>query len=672
MRSTIPKEAHDRVLVLRQTLDEHRYKYHVLDAPTLSDAAYDSLMRELEDIEKQYPDMVTPDSPTQRVGATPLPYFEKVEHKVSQWSFDDAFTEGDIRDFDVRVRKMLQGALGCPVQPTYVCELKIDGLKMVLEYKKGMLVCAATRGDGVIGENVTQNARTISAVPLRLTRPIDCIVEGEVWMSKANLETINSERAKNNEEPFANPRNVAAGSMRQLDPKVTASRRLDNFVYDIARTSEALPKTQSEELEYLSRLGFKVNREHICFSDISGVISYWKEWTKKAPKEDYLIDGVVVKVDEREYQDLLGYTAKGPRFGIAFKFPAEQVATQVLDIIFQVGRTGVVTPVAVLKPVAVAGSIVSRATLHNEDEINRLDVRIGDTVLIQKAGDVIPDIVSVLVDMRTGKEKKFIFPKKVAGCGGDGSIERIPGQAAYRCIVLDSPELTLRKLSYFASKKCMNIDGLGPKLIAAFYEYGLVKTYADIFKLKEGDMSALPRFGEKSARNVIAAIDAVRTVPFDRFLAALSIPHVGEETARDVATSFKSIDALQKASVNDIQNVFGVGGVVAESIVAWFKDTQNKKELDDLLSYVTVVPPKTPSASSFFAGKTFVITGTLKTFSRDSISEYIRARGGKVSSSVSKETHCVIYGENAGSKLDVARTLGVRTITEEEFLTLEL
>lgn len=665
MNARVPKKTLDRATLLRKTLDEHRYKYHVLDAPTISDTAYDSLMRELENIEKEFPELITPDSPTQRVGGTPLPFFEKVEHKVPQWSFDDAFTEDDIRDFDVRVKKMLKSALGKEVEPHYICELKIDGLKMVLEYEKGLLVRAATRGDGTVGENVTQNARTISAVPLRLSREIDCIVEGEVWMSKATLERLNQERKKNNEEVFANPRNVAAGSMRQLDPKITASRGLDNFVYDVARTSETLPLTQAEELEYLSTLGFKVNKHRKLFSDISSVISYWKEWSKKAPREDYLIDGVVVKVNERAYQDTLGYTAKGPRFGIAFKFPAEQVATQIEDIVFQVGRTGVITPVAVLKPVVVAGSTVSRATLHNEDEIHRLDVRIGDTVLIQKAGDVIPDIVAVVIEMRTGKEKKFVFPTKVTGCGGDGSIERIPGQVAHRCVVLDSPELVLRKLSYFASKKCFNIDGLGPQLIKRFYDHGLVRTYADIFRLKEGDILTIPRFGEKSARNVIDSIITARIVPLDRLLASLSIPHVGEETARDVAVGLKNITAVRSASLSQFTGMFGIGDVVAESLCAWFKNSQNIQELDDLLRFITVTEVKVTSGS--FAGKSFVVTGTLVSFSRDEIEGLIRNRGGKVLNTVSKKTDFLVCGENAGSKLDAARTLGVKIVTEEEF-----
>ncbi|HRH22684.1 MAG TPA: NAD-dependent DNA ligase LigA [Candidatus Paceibacterota bacterium] len=664
---SVPKDIQNRVEKLKKVIDEHRYKYHVLDAPEIADTAYDTLIQELEDIEKKYPEIITPDSPTQRVGAEPLPYFEKVTHTIPQWSFNDAFDEEGIREFDARVKRFIKSETGKDVSVEYVCELKIDGLKVVLEYEKGLLIRAATRGDGLVGENVTQNVRTIASVPLKLTREIDVIVEGEVWMSKSSLERVNKERAKEGQELFANPRNAAAGSIRQLDPKITASRRLDNFVYDVAKTSEKVPSQQSGELEYIRGLGFKLNPHFRVCSSVEEVISYWKEWQKKSAKQDYLLDGVVVKVNERSYQDVLGYTGKAPRFGIAFKFPAEQVTTVVTDIVLQVGRTGVITPVAVLRPVLVAGSTVSRATLHNEDEIQRLDVRIGDTVVIQKAGDVIPDIVKVLTELRTGKEKKYVFPKKVVGCGGDGSIERIPGQAAYRCVVLDSDTLLKRRLYYFISKGALNIDGLGPKVIDLLMENNLVARFSDIFSLKKGDLEMLPRLGEKSADNIITAIDQARKTTLSRLLTGLSIQHVGEETAIAVAEHFKTLDAVMKASLDEFQHIDGVGDVVAQSLYEWFRNKDNVSEVERLKKELDIQVPEKKSSNEHISGKTFVLTGTLESMSRDEAEDLIRKFGGKMSGSVSKKTDYVVYGAEAGSKLSKAQELGVKTLNETEF-----
>lgn len=664
---SVPKDIQARAEKLKKIIDEHRYKYHVLDAPDIADTAYDTLIQELEDLEKKYPEIITSDSPTQRVGAEPLPYFEKVTHTIPQWSFNDAFDEEGIKEFDARVKRFIKSETGKDVSVEYVCELKIDGLKVVLQYEKGILVRAATRGDGLVGENVTQNVRTIASVPLKLTRAIDVIVEGEVWMSKKNLERVNKERAKEGQELFANPRNVAAGSIRQLDPKITASRRLDNFVYDVAKTNEKVPSQQSGELEYIRDLGFKLNPHFKVCSSIDEVIGYWKEWQKKSVKQDYLIDGVVVKVNERSYQDILGYTGKAPRFGIAFKFPAEQVTTVVNDIVLQVGRTGVITPVAVLRPVLVAGSTVSRATLHNEDEIQRLDVRVGDTVVIQKAGDVIPDIVKVLTELRTGKEKKYVFPKKVEGCGGDGSIERIPGQAAYRCVVLDSDALLKRRLYYFISKGALNIDGLGPKVIDLLMENNLVAHFSDIFSLKKGDLETLPRLGEKSADNIITAIDQARKTTLSRLLTGLSIQHVGEETAIAVAEHFKTIDAVMSASLDELQHIDGVGDVVAQSLYEWFRNKDNVGEVERLKKELDIQIPEKKSLNEHISGRTFVLTGTLESMSRDEAEDAIRKLGGKISGSVSKKTDYVVYGVEAGSKLSKAQELGVKTLNEAEF-----
>jgi len=666
----VPKSVENRVEKLRDEINRHRGLYHTHDKPEISDTAYDSLIKELEDIEEKYLELCTPDSPTQRVGGEPLPEFTKVKHKVSQWSFNDAFTKEDLFNFDKRVKKFIKTETGIDGTPSYICELKIDGLKIVLEYEKGVLVRAATRGDGVVGEDVTQNVRTIHSVPLKLSKPVNIIVEGEIWMSKSNLKKLNQIQKSAGKPLYANPRNVAAGSVRQLDPKISASRRLDNFVYDIARFDGSMPKNQSDELKLLADLGFKVNENWKHVSDISGAVDYWNEWKKKASKQDYLIDGVVIKVDERKYQEALGYTGKAPRWGIAFKFPAEQVMTVLLDIVFQIGRTGVITPVAVLRPVLVAGSVVSRATLHNEDEIKRLDVRIGDTVILQKAGDVIPDIVSVVKELRTGKEKTFVFPTNIPECGGDGSIERIPGQVAHRCVVRDSKTLQKRKLRYFASKAGLDIAECGPKVVEALLDAGLISTFPDFFTLKKGDVLALPRFAEKSADNLLQSIEKSRKTTLPKLLTGLSIDHVGEETAHLLSLNFKTIDAVVKATVEELEIIPGIGTVVAESVFSWFRNPVNKKILSKLLEQIKI--KEAEKVSGNFSGMTFVLTGTLPTLERSQAEEIIRKNGGSVSSSVSKNTSYVLAGENPGSKLEKAQSLGVKVIGEEEFRRLIL
>lgn len=570
-----PKEAQKRVIKLRETINEHRHNYHVNDVESISIEALDSLKYELAQLEEQYPELVTKDSPTQRVAGKPLEGFKKVPHKVAQWSFNDAFSEEDMYAFDERVKRMLKSELGKDVTPTYICELKIDGLKIVLEYVNGSLATAATRGDGKVGEDVTANVRTIESIPLTLRRKVDAIVEGEVWMSKTQFNRLNKEQKKKGEEEYANPRNVAAGTMRQLDPKIVAKRKLDAFLYDIAQ-AENIPNTQFEELEELKNLGFKVNKHFTLCKTMQDVITFWKKWQKKAGKEDYWIDGVVVKVNEGEYQEALGYTGKAPRFAIALKFPAEQVTTVLEDIVLQVGRTGVVTPVAHLRPVLVAGSTVSRATLHNEDEIKRLDVRIGDTVILQKAGDVIPDIISVVAEMRTGKEKPYVFPKTVNACGGDGAVERIPGQAVHRCVNKNSFAQIKRKFYHFVSKKVFNIDGLGPKVIDVLLEEGLITNFDDIFTLKKGDLIDLPRFAEKSVDNLLDSIEKSKEVELARFIASLSIPQVGEETAYDLAQHFGGLESFIAAPQEALEVIDGVGDVVAKEIVDWFSENENK------------------------------------------------------------------------------------------------
>lgn len=672
-------EAQTRLKSLREAIEKYRHHYHVLNETLISEEALDSLKKELVDIETQFPDLVTPDSPSQRVAGGILPGFKKVRHTVAQWSFNDAFSEDDMRDFDTRVRRMLKTHYGHDVTPSYTAELKIDGLKIVFVYEKGILRTAATRGDGITGEDVTENVKTIEAVPLRLAKPVDLIAEGEAYMPKSQFEELNKEQKQKGEELYMNPRNITAGTIRQLDSRIVARRKLSVFVYDISGGAIAMPSTQEGELELLRELGFRVNPNFKHCADIEAVIAYWKNWHDKKEKEDYLIDGVVVKVSEREYQDVLGYTGKAPRFGIALKFPAEQVTTVVEDIVLQIGRTGVVTPVAHLRPVLVYGSMVSRATLHNEDEIARLDVRIGDTVILQKAGDVIPDIVQVLREFRTGKEKRFIMPTVCPECGAGLQKKAVGAKtksgeqaesAAFYCANPHCPAKDRRILYHFTSKHAYDIEHLGPKNLDALLDAGLISSRADIFTLEKGDLLELPRMGEKSADNLLAAINKARSVPFDRFIVGLSIPEVGEETARDLAAHFGSIEKLRKASADELSALDGVGPRVSKSVVDYFTDKHNSTVVDDLLMHVNIQALKKPVAGVKLAGKTFVLTGTLPTLERDQAKKMILAQGGKVSSSVSKNTSYVVAGENAGSKYGEAERLGIPVIGEAEFIEM--
>ncbi len=671
------KKAEIRAGKLRALIDKHRKLYHEEDAPLISDEAYDSLVKELIQIEAKFKDLETSDSPTMRVGGAVKESFTKIEHQVSQWSFDNVFDEKEFEDWEdrnINILKKKHGHLASNKSRfKYCAELKIDGLKIILTYKNGVLQSAATRGDGKVGEDITENIKTVSSVPIKLTNTVNIIAVGEAWMSKRELVRINKERERNGEQVFANTRNAAAGSLRQLDTKVTASRRLDTFIYDVdffepLESGIKVPTTQEEELNLLESLGFSVNEHYKICGSKEEVFKMYKLWQEKKDDEDYGIDGLAVKINEKLIQEALGYTAKSPRFGVAFKFEAEQATTKIEKIILQVGRTGVITPVAELVPVVVAGSTVSRATLHNEDEIKRLDVRVGDTVILQKAGDVIPDIVRVLKELRVGTEKPFVFPKKLADCGGDGSIERIPGQAAYRCVYPGSFVERLRKIEYFASKKAFNIDGLGPKIVELLMENNLISSYADIFTLKKGDLQELSRFGELSADNLIKAIEKAKKITLGRFLTALSIPQVGEETAIDIAKHFGSINKIKQASFNDFLKINGVGEVVAKSITGWLKDRENNILLEKILEHISIEneKPKTGRLS----GKTLVFTGALLSISRDEAKELTRQEGGKVSSSVSKETDYVVSGDEAGEKYDKALKLGVKIIDEKEFLRL--
>lgn len=656
------KAVQERAKRLREAITKHRALQHEQDVSLLSPEALDSLKYELSELEGKYPELVTPSSPTQVVAGAPLPFLSKVKHKVPQWSFNDAFTEGDIRAFDERVRKV-SGSV-----PTYDLELKIDGLKIVLTYEKGMLVTAATRGDGIIGEDVTHNIRTIRSVPQKLARPLNIVVEGEVYLTRSGLAKLNTERKKQGEPEFANPRNAAAGSIRQLDPAIAAARPLEVFIYDIAQTSESFPPTQSEELDYLSKLGFPVNPEHQHADTLEEVFAYWKKWQGRARERlDYQLDGIVLKVESRAQEELLGYTGKAPRFAIAYKFPPEQVQTILEDIVLQVGRTGKLTPVAHLRPVAVAGSTVARATLHNEDFIKEKDIRIGDTVILQKAGDVIPEVVSVIPELRPKGAKVWKFPTHSSLCGGDGSIERVEGEAAHRCKVTGSFEQQSRKLAHFAGKSALDIAGMGRETVRLLMEQNLVADYDDFFELTKDELLALEGFEETKVSNLIGAIIATRKVSFDRLLVGLGIPHVGEENAYLLATHFGTLKLLAKATEDTLSHIEGIGPIIGASVAGWFRDADNRALLVRLTKHLKVQKVVAP-AKGPLTGQTVVVTGTLPTLSREEAEALVRRAGGKASGSVSTKTSFVLAGENPGSKFDKAKQLGILVITEKEFL----
>lgn len=658
----VPKKTAERAEKLRELLEYHSHRYFTLDAPEISDAAYDSLNKELKALESQYPELLRADSITQRVVGGALPFLKKVRHAVPQWSFNDAFSKAEIEAFDARVHKLTGTA------PTYALELKIDGLKIVLTYEAGKLVTAATRGDGVVGEDVTHNVRTIKEVPEKLVRPVDLVVEGEVYLTRSGFEKLNAEREKAGEPLFANPRNAAAGSIRQLDPAIAAARPLGAFLYDVAATSEGLLPTQTAELEYLEELGLPTNPEHVHAASLEDVFAYYEKWSgPRREKIDYQLDGIVIKVESREDQELLGYTGKAPRFAIAYKFPAEQVQTVIEDITLQVGRTGKLTPVAHMQPVLVAGTTVARATLHNEDFIASKDIRIGDTVILQKAGDIIPEVVEVVKELRPKSAKPWRFPTHSALCGGDGAIERVPGEAAHRCVVAGSFEQQARRLIHFAGKSALDINGMGKETVRALMEAGLVSHFDDIFELTKDELLDLEGFEELKAGKVIEGINAARRQPLDRLLIGLGIPHVGEETAYLLATRFGTLKALSKATEAELAAVEGIGPIIGKAVAEWFSDAGNQALLERLAAHVKIKRVEAPVAGPL-AGKTVVITGTLPTLSREEAEALVRKAGGKPASSVSKNTDFVVAGEAAGSKLDKARTLGVRVLDEAAFL----
>lgn len=665
--------AEKRLATLQSLVLHHQYLYHTKDAPEITDEAYDSLLRELEALETTLKGSLS--AVSNAVGAEVSTAFSKVTHARTQWSFDKAFTFTELGDWIGRIAKLVTEADVTVPKVTYIAEHKIDGLKLILTYTDGTLVQAVTRGDGVVGEDVTHTARTIADIPHCLAFPIDIVVVGEVWLPEKEFVRINKERHKNREALFANPRNAAAGSLRQLDASITKSRNLAMYCYDIDmlevhKSGLIVPGSQAEELDLLRTLGFSVN-EHaqVCLTQ-HDIEKYYTDWTNKRTNLPYGIDGVVLKVNDIKTQSLLGYTARAPRFGIALKFPAMQVTTLVESIELQVGRTGVITPVAYLTPVLVDGSMVARATLHNEDQIARLDIRAGDTAVLQKAGDIIPEVVAVVIELRPTGTKPYRFPKKVAECGGDGLIERIPGEAAYRCVVLDSKFLHVKRLHYFVSKAGLNIDGVGPRIIDQLIEAGLMNEAPDLFTLKAADIATLPGFKQKAADNVVLAIKNARTQTLARFITALGIDNVGEETARIITQQFNTLDSLKQADVPELAAIHGVGEVVATSLVDWFADTDNRKLITKLQKFITFIETTSQKANIHLQGKTFVLTGTLSSITRDEAKEKIRAHGGTVTNSVSKKTDYVIVGENPGSKADEAIKFGVAIIDEPAFKAL--
>ncbi len=666
-----------RIDKLIEQIDDLRYRYHVLDDPTVSDAVYDSLEQELVELEKQFPDLKRPDSPLQRIGGLPLAKFVKVKHAVRQWSFNDAFNLEELTDWEQRIKKILIEKFGENINLDYICELKIDGLHIVFTYEKGLLKLAATRGDGLIGEDVTQNIKTIQSVPLRLKRVVNIIVEGEVWLGKKQLEIINKKRRAKGEPEFANPRNAAAGTIRQLDPKVVAERKLDCFIYDWSGGDGPIPENQAKELAALRETGFKVNPYHQLCHNLKEVIDFWKSWQTKRKSQEYWIDGVVVKVNRRDYQDALGYVGKAPRWAIAFKFPAEEVTTVVEDIEVQVGRLGTLTPVANLRPVKLAGTVVKRATLHNEEQIKRLGVKIGDTVVIRKAGEIIPEVVSVLPKLRTGKEKNFVMPKKCPICGSAVERRAITEKGreksvAFFCTNPRCYAQELRQLIHFAEKKAFNIVDLGDKIIEQLVNEGLVKDAADFFLLQRDDLLPLERFAEKSADNLMAAINQARQVSLARLLYALGIKHVGEETAISVAQHFGNLEKIKAATLAQFSAVSDIGPVVAQSLYDYFHSQRSLELLQKLQKAGVKILAEQPKAAvtGKLANKKIVVTGTLSALSREEAKAAIRQAGGDWVNSVSKNTDYVVAGENPGSKFKKAEGLGVRIIGEKEFLSL--
>jgi DNA ligase (NAD+) len=655
-----------RMLELHKLLNQYNYEYYVLDKPSVPDAEYDRLMRELIELETKYPELKTADSPSQRVGGQALDMFVKVEHAIPMLSLGNAFSSQDLRDFDRRIQQIVGNDY------SYICELKIDGLAVSLRYENGIFVQGATRGDGTVGEEITANLKTIGSVPLRLHQQATLEVRGEAFMPKRSFEALNKVKAEKGEEPFANPRNAAAGSLRQLDPKIAASRNLDIFLYGIAGDENTDISSHSEGLSWLDSLGFKTNKERQKCNDIEEVIQFVESWVEKRPHLPYEIDGIVIKVDALAQQEALGTTAKSPRWAIAYKFPAEEVVTTLKDIELNVGRTGVITPTAILEPVRVAGTTVGRASLHNEDLIREKDIRLGDQVVVKKAGDIIPEVVNVLVERRTGEEKEFRMPTHCPEC--ESELVRLEDEVALRCINPKCPAQIREGLIHFVSRTAMNIEGLGEKVISQLFSENLIEDVADIYKLNYEQLTGLERMGEKSINKLLAAVEASKENSLEKLLFGLGIRHVGAKAAKTLAQAFETMDRLAVATEAELLEINEIGEKMAESVVTYFSQEEVKELIGELKAASVNMEYKGPKrvsieeSDSFFSGKTVVLTGKLEQLTRDEAKEKIEALGGNVAGSVSKKTALVIAGEDAGSKLKKAEELGIEVWDEARMI----
>lgn len=652
-----------RIDELIKIINEADYNYHTLDNPTITDQEYDKYLRELFDLEEEHPELVRSDSPTQHAGGKIIDGFEKVEHKIPMMSLSDVFSESEVIAFDERIKK--EG-----IHPQYMCELKIDGLSVSLLYEKGVLVRAATRGDGVIGEDITHNAKTIKTIPLKLNEEVDIEVRGEIFMNKKTLLEINEERKKNNEPLLQNCRNAAAGSIRQLDSSVAAKRKLDTFIYHLPNPEDFGISTHDDAIAYMKKLGFKTNPNNRLVNDITDVLTFIEEMKEKRPSLPYDIDGIVIKVNNLADQQKLGFTAKYPKWATAYKFPAEEVLTKLTDIIFTVGRTGQITPNAVLEPVIVAGSTVKRATLHNEDYVIAKDLKIGDIVSIRKAGDVIPEVVEAKKERRKGLEKDFKMIENCPMCGE--KLVKKEGQVDYFCFNKNCPARKIESLIHFASRDAMNIDGLGDRIIEDFFNFGFIEKVSDIYKLENHrkDLITLEGYGNKSVANLLDAIDTSKHNSLEKLVFGLGIPHVGAKTAKILASNFKTMENLEQATIEDLVKIPDIGEIIAKSVVTYFATEENIDELERLkkqginMTYLG----KAQQENSNFKDKSFVLTGSLEKYSRDEAKEIIESFGGKTVDSVSKKTSVVIVGENPGSKYDKAKQLGIEIWTENDFL----
>lgn len=660
------KKVIDRIQELKEQISYHNYLYYVLDSPEISDAEYDRLFDELLELEKKYPELITPDSPTQRVGATPLEEFKTVRHSLPMLSLNKSTSEPEFLDFHRRVLE-LSGVEEKKIK--YTVEPKFDGLAIELVYRKGIFSIGSTRGDGVVGEDVTQNLKTIKTIPLKLlgkTLPELLEVRGEVIINKDDFEKLNKQREKMGEPLFANPRNAAAGSVRQLDPKITSSRPLNMFVYGTGRVEGKSLSNHWDSIHYLKELGFKLSQWVELCDNVDQVKSYYDKLLKLRSALPYEIDGMVIKVNEFVLQEKLGELSRSPRWAVAWKFPAQQENTKIKDIIVSVGRTGALTPVAILEPVRVGGVEVSRATLHNEDEVKKKDVRIGDTVVIQRAGDVIPEVVSVVSSKRTGKERKFLMPDKCPVCGS--KVERPEGEAIHRCTGIACPAQIKENLAHFVSKGAMDMDGLGYKFLEQMVDKKIIQDQADLYFLKKEDMIKMDRMGDKLAENLLNAIDKSRNPSLINLIYALGIRNVGYHLAGVLAKNFKSIDNLAKQTVDDLTQVYEIGPIVAQSIYNFFHNPKNLKVLEKLKKGGVKFPvEKAKIKETPLSGKTFVLTGGLDSFTREEATKIIEEMGGRISSSVSKKTDFVVVGKDPGSKYDDALRLGIKTMNEEEF-----